>query len=374
MKPLGRRDEAVIKASRPGWESLVDVASFCSLTFTIGFMSLWLVSGGDLASIWGVSVDAGAVVLEHLGWAFGVYVPTLLGFYVLVTGEQLGYGDDAGRLRRLLGGVAELSFAALLPGVALVAFYCLSDPRNIGALFVVLPATLMLGFLTVELGAFVVFDTHVQLADATRLRDEAATRLRLLRRRSRQPVTLVMFGTVLTLTAVGTIVLGATNDWAWISQWQTYGVTGFWALYVSVGGLLVALARTKSAGPSRVVAVLGIIVAWVLPGVLTLTQDPAALLPIIPSAVAVAGLAGTSAFWPRHPKPKLVLEWCLAGAGATIAARAAVRTYRRNARRTADLEQAIERDERPSLSRRWDSLRALFDPTAVQRRRSRSRR
>ncbi|WP_344691884.1 hypothetical protein [Microbacterium esteraromaticum] len=350
------------------------MASFCSLTFSIGFMTLWLISSGDPASLWNVSVDAGAVVLDHLGWAFGVYVPTLLGFYVLVTGEQLGSGDDAGRLRRLLGGVAELSFAALLPGVALVALYCLSDPRHIGALFVVLPATLMLGFLAVELGVFVVFDTHVQLADATRLRNEAATRLRRLKRRSRQPATLVVLGTVLTLTAVGAFVLSATNEWAWIWQWQAYAITGFWALYASGGGLLVALARTKSLVLTRVLVVSGVVLAWAWPVGLALIQTGTALLPIVPAAATVAALAAASAFWPTRRGSRRVIEWSLAGVGALVASRGAARQYRRSARRIVELKQILDIEERPSRSRRWASLRALFDPTAVQRCRSRSRR
>lgn len=133
-------------------ESVVDVASFSSLTLAVGFLSIWVAAGADFRSFWTVALGAGAAVLGELGWVFGVFVPTLLGFYVLITGEQLGQGKNAGRLRRLLGGVAEVSFAVLLPGLLLVGLYCLSSPANIGALFVVLPATLLFGFLTVELG------------------------------------------------------------------------------------------------------------------------------------------------------------------------------------------------------------------------------
>lgn len=347
-------------ASRPAYESLLDVASLSSLTFGIGLAGIWLAAGADIGSMWRVSTAAGETVLEQLGWVFGIYVPTLLGFYVLVTGEQLGQGDSTGKLRRLLGGVAELSFAALLPGLLLVVLFCLSEPAKIGALFVVFPATFLLGFLTLELGAFVVFDISVRLADATRAREEAAARLRHLRHRSRRSVVVVMTVTMVALTTLGTVVLVATGHWAWLAQWETYAIIGLWALFASIGGLLVAVARTKPTRFDSIVATLGVVLVWVLLSGVAMSHEAHRLWPIIVSATAVAGTATLSAFWPIRSGPRLVVDWCLAGIGAAIAARGAVRTLRRSADRIAELEQVLARDERPSLRRRWDAARAVL--------------
>ncbi|MCG7414834.1 hypothetical protein MHK74_09680 [Microbacterium aurum] len=205
-------------AARPARESLAEIGFMFSLTFVIGLGVMWSAAGGDITKLWEASVLAGASVLNELSWVFGLYVPTLLGFYVLVTGEQLGQVTNAGRLRRILGVVAEFSFAALLPGVLLVAIYCVSSPATIGALFAVVPATFVLAFLTVQLGGFVVFELAVQLADAEQLRDQSQSRLAILKSRSRRPLWSVLAFTVVVLSVLGLVVFGFAGEWGWLLQ------------------------------------------------------------------------------------------------------------------------------------------------------------
>ncbi len=344
--------------ARPARESLVEVASFAAPAFAVAFVSLWIAAGADLPSLRNVSIGAGKAVLGHLDWVFGVYVPTLLGFYVLVTGEQLGQGSAAGRLRRLLGGVAELSFAALLPGLVLVLVYCLSDAANIGALFVVLPATFMLGFLTVELGAFVVFDISVQLDDASRTRDQSVERLQRLKRRSRQPVTLVVTVAVATMAVLGALAVGVRGGGVWLAQWQTYVIIGTWAVFSVAVGMLATLARSKPGRLDRVLAVGGVVLVWVVLGGVASSQEASRLRPIIAGCATVACFATISTFWPIRWGPRFVVDWCLAGAGATVAARSAVRQYRRSSHRIAELRPMITSDEEVP-ERRFGWIRAL---------------
>lgn len=85
--------------TRPVVESLreISVFSFVACMFT-GAM-IGLVDSGNGAQQFAAYVarcaEIGAVVINHVGWEFGVIVPVLLGFYVLILGGRWVMGHES---------------------------------------------------------------------------------------------------------------------------------------------------------------------------------------------------------------------------------------------------------------------------------------
>ena len=345
-------------AARPARESLAEIGFMFSLTFVIGLGVMWSAAGGDITKLWEASVLAGASVLNELSWVFGLYVPTLLGFYVLVTGEQLGQVTNAGRLRRILGVVAEFSFAALLPGVLLVAIYCVSSPATIGALFAVVPATFVLAFLTVQLGGFVVFELAVQLADAEQLRDQSQSRLAILKSRSRRPLWSVLAFTVVVLSVLGLVVFGFAGEWGWLLQWPTYVFAiGGAAVATAVGSLVAGMLAIRSLW-GRIGALSTVLLVSVFLVSAVWTQSVLQIWPVVAVIVAQAAVATLSAVGPPSGAWGWAVDWSLAGAADRVAARSAVSAYVRSSRRIVELQRMIASNGRPTWSQRFASLRA----------------
>ena len=207
--------------------------------------------------------EAGKVVLQHIGWAFGAYIPILLGFYAIVVGGQLVADPaTAARTRRMLGLVAEVMTGCLVPALALIVAACIAEPAQAGALFVVVPVSAVMFFLAIQLGGFVVFERAEQLATAERTRDWAKERLRTLRSRSRTPIWLV----VLVHTLLGALI-GLVTAWSLnrspssvIVLCILYGMTALGLAFAGANG--VHSFHTAQGRVSR-------IMAWPLPAACT---------------------------------------------------------------------------------------------------------
>lgn len=359
---MGKGAEPDIEvAPRPARESLEELGAFVALvTLPIAFLVLWLSSGADWMSFWELTVQAGTAVLGQIGWVFGVYVPTLLGFYVLVLGEQLGHAAHAGRLRRLLGGVAEVSFAALVPALLLVLLSCVSDPANIGPAFVIVPATFLLLFLTVQLGAFVVSELTVQLDDAAKTQQQARGRLRALSRRSRRPVWLVLTVTVVGVALLGCLAMTGAGGWEWLTQWLACALVGAGALFVctlaSLGAALIAIGtRLGQAG-----ALIGIVLMWLVVWGVAWDLGATPLGPLVVAFVVMAVVATFSAVWPRTLSPRGIIDWTLAGSFARLVAMREVRAYRASIRKIAELRTRIGAGKRAPLGERLSAALTAF--------------
>lgn len=298
----------------------------------------------------------GATVLDHIGWTFGVYVPVLLGFYVVVIGGQLEASPAvAGTVRRRLGTVAEVMAALLGPALVVIVAACIDVPARSGALLVILPATALVLFLAIQLGGFIVFERDVQLAAARAAHAWAEQRMPLLRVRSRRPVVLVWFANALVaaLAALTTDSLFRLADQSEIEpNRQGLALGGFFVVTAVVSGVSVLTVDTAYTARSR----------WerASPVIATSLLYAAAVLAIV--SVFLAGriawgftvlapvvMLAASTLWPRRWSPQRLLNWTIRGAGIRWAASDAGRSYRRSMRTIRDLSPADATPARASL-------------------------
>ncbi|MFD4957821.1 hypothetical protein [Microbacterium sp. NPDC058389] len=358
---MGKADNVVVEAApRRARESFAELGAFVALlALPAAFLVLWVAAGADWVRWWELAIQAGSAVLAEIGWVFGVYVPTLLGFYVLVLGEQLGHAVDAGRLRRLLGGVAEISFAALVPALLLIVLSCLSEPANIGPLLVIGPATLLLLFLTVQLGGFVVFDVSVQLDDAVKTRQKAKVRMQALQPRSRRPVWLVLAANGVGTVTVGCLAIAAAGAAPWLTQWQTYVVVGAGALLMCGLGAFGATMVVAGTRLGQWAAIALLILMWAAVTVIAWGVRGHVLNPVVLAYGAMAAAATLSAYWPRQHAARRLVDWTLVGAVTTVAARNEARAHRASVIRIAELRSLLGPEKGPPLVQRlWGALRA----------------
>lgn len=352
--------------ARSARETLIELLALAYVMSSVVAVVLWWRGGGDWAGVWDEAVRAGEGVLPELGWVFGVYVPTLLGFYVLVIGEQLAQLTHVGRVRRLLGAVAEVSFAALVPGVLLALLYCVTEPDHLGELFVIVPTLGLLLFLVVQLGALVVFDTSVQLADALAAQARARAQLRALRPRSRKQVGLVIAVNIAVVAALGCATVAAAGAWSWLAD----GLTLVLVLAVAGAALLctfAAFVAATIAGAtviSRIGATIGLVAMWAVTLFFSWTLWLQAHHDVIPAIVGLIVMAAaatlTATLRPRRSW-RLVADWTLTGAARTLLARVAARTHAKTTGRIRELEATLAANTRPPLRQRlsaaWNGLR-----------------
>lgn len=153
-------------------------------------------------------------VLENYGWAFGGYVSVLLGFYVVVIGGQF-IGDSVfqHKIRQDLGSIGLIIAGTLVPSVTLIALGCAAKPEKAGALFLVAPSALLVGFLAIRLAALGVWEKNLRLAAAREDRIRAKQTLSRLKVRSdRNPV------------AVGTVNASVALIFGFAVEYLTMGM------------------------------------------------------------------------------------------------------------------------------------------------------
>jgi MFS family permease len=325
--------------SRPTREAVLEIVGMGVFGLLSLFVLPMLPSGSEgFSRMMGLAPTAGAVVIEHIGWAFGAYIPILLGFYAIVIGRQLI--DD--------------------PALILIVAACVADPSQAGVLFVIAPVSAAMFFLAIQLGGFIVFERELRLARAERSRNWAKERLRLLRRRSQRPTWLV----VAVHTLVGVLIGAATI----LPFERPTGLLHILALlqalvalglgFASVGGAHVFFtARDRT---SKVVAWIGpatlYLVSLIIAVVLLTTFGAASGA----SVVSVVVFSAVSALWPRKSAPRFLLNWTLQGAAIRYAARSVSTTYVRSVREVRELAEPQSTEGTPTLrDRAAAALRAF---------------
>lgn len=210
----------------------------------------------DLAAVMGTQV------LREIGWALGLYIPTLIALYAIVVGGQLVSSEQlAGQTRRTLALVAEVMAASLAPSLLLIVAACISDPPVSGSLFVILPAVGVMLFLSVQLGGFLIPEREQLLRAALTAQEWARSKLRSLRRRrSTRSIWVVVPANILASTAfaqASLLLVGNALPW-WVPT-TIYIVTGlaFWVACVP-WLYTVEVARDRLTG-------VGGWVAWLVP-------------------------------------------------------------------------------------------------------------
>lgn len=108
----------------------------------------------------------GDAALDDVGWALGIFLPTVLGFFVLVIGEEWAFKDNPTRvshLRALLANAAQIFSACTLTAFALIIAHWTQEPAELGAVLFIVPAVLVLVGLGVGLGIFAVPERKVAI-------------------------------------------------------------------------------------------------------------------------------------------------------------------------------------------------------------------
>ncbi|MEV8265789.1 hypothetical protein AB0P00_16755 [Microbacterium sp. NPDC077057] len=335
-----RADELL--PSRPAKEAMSEIAGMSVFATFAAFVLLAFPSETALPQLVEVAPVAGAEVLTHIGWGFGVYIPVMLGFYAIVIGGQLVASPTvAARTRRRLGFAAEAMAGALTPALLLILAVCVKDPTKAGSLFVVLPAAGVTFFLAVQLGGFVVFEPALRLAEAIRSRAWAASQLPALRSRSRRPVWLVA-----TVTAVLGGILGLAVTVAIAPPGSELVLTEL-VLTVVYAMFAAGLTLFNLHGLHTFLTArdrLTKIAAWLFPVSIALAVFAIAGGLIGDGAIAggvsvlaVLAFCTLSALWPRSIPWAFGQDWSVRGAGAALAARAVARTYGTSVRTVNEL-------------------------------------
>lgn len=296
---------------------------------------------------------AGIVLLQHIGWAFGAYIPILLGFYAIVIGGQL-VADPAvaARTRRTLGFVAEAMAGALVPALVLILVACIAEPSHVGALFVVVPVSALMFFLAVQLGGFIVFERALRLESAERSRNWARQRLHALRHRSPKAIWLIfVVHTVLGgAIGAGTTMLLTRPAGSLAVLFVLYGMIALGLAFAGVHG--VYMFHTARDRASKVVAWLIAsslyFAALFLDAEIFLKSGLAAGY----SVLAIIALSLVLTFWPRNHAPRFLVNWSIQGGAAGLAAKSVVRTYASSVREIRELRARPVAAERMAFRER----------------------
>ena len=184
------------------------------------FTIIGAMQGPDAAL--GAVGDAGGVLLEHIGWALSGYIAVLLGFYLVVIGGQiLGGGDEAARIRQLLGAVAELVGAAAIVLVVMVGAHCVGEPRSWAVFIAIGPMVVLVVFLAVALGRFLIPGREMRLEDAERRRKSSRLRSRKFSVRTRRQFMPVWATNAIIASMPGTTVFAVWGGVAVSGPWNT---------------------------------------------------------------------------------------------------------------------------------------------------------
>lgn len=234
-----------------------------------------------------IAAGLGAVLVNHIGWAFGVFIPTVLGFFILVLGEQWVLRNRAAvsRLRRRLSVGAQLLSASTVLAVVLIGVHSLRTWTDVGVFLLVIPALILLCALSIGLSVFAVPEPQEKLRAAELDREWALGRRELLPSAEwdhQYPVPSMLSNLLLHSLVCGTVataVLVPQNSWASVAPPLAA---------LTVVALLLALAAgygrfgwyTARDLTDRIFAVLAPLTAWaaiVTVAVLAVRRDNAQL-------------------------------------------------------------------------------------------------
>lgn len=338
-------------------ETLFEIAGL-SVLFTLASLApvaACVVTGEDA---WSLVIVAGEVVHAHIGWAFGVFIPVLMGFYAIVGGGQLAKAANVGTTRRTLGIVAEMMVASLAPAVAALTLACIAKPVLAGSLLAVIPVAAVTLFLAVQLGGFVVFEKTLLLATAEETRTSTATLMGTLRVRSRRRVWVVFSVHVVSSVLLSVIVLACISLPGLLSMnGMFFLMSGMFSVVHATCCFFAVWASTYSRDRSST------ILGWVVGVLLTLMMVLlSALFAIYFGWAAGWAFLGSviftsiSALWPIARGPRFLADWTIRGGATRYAAKLVASTYARLVRDIVRLKADLKS---PSL---WQKIKI-----AVQR-------
>lgn len=323
-------------------ESLREMAGFsfatCALSGYFIYMLRTSLPQRFSESLFDDLAAMGGVLLQHIGWLFGLLVPVLLGLYVLVLGGQWVMGPhDGSRLRRDLSLVAEWLAAGLVPCVALVGIFCLSEPIEAASLLAIIPAMALTVFLASQLGRFLAYEPAEKLKAAERVKAWARQKLGAVRRRAWLPMPVTIGANVAVANIASALVFAGSGGkgplWAVVAYSTCLQIIYLIGQMTTRRGRYTAVTRFDRA--TRFVPIVCVLPALAL-GVLE------ALIENLPSLAwsVVAGIffLTVSACWPlRKPGRRSVTNWTIRGCASRSAAIYLTRRYVRSCNEVRDL-------------------------------------
>ncbi len=286
---------------------------------------------------------AGEEALAQVGWGFGVYIPTLLGFYAIVAGGQLIGGEAAAaRVRRVLGFVAELMLAAIVPALLLIVLYVTLAPAKLGALLVVLPVTGVMIFLAVQLGGFLVPDADVWLDSLGETGKALRERLKGVRARSRRPAFSVLLANVAAPTVVATLLVGPVVQQSpeqWFGALVLFG--GVALFFVVIGWACEFMSKRASDRVSRIAPWVALITLYVVLGAGIFFAARGAPWLVYLAWFLVLGGVLASTIGGGAGAPRWFLNCSIRGVAQRSAGRSAVKALRRTSAQARELRTQL---------------------------------
>lgn len=324
-----------------------EVGTEVLLLSTIASLLTLLVVGAPHGFQTGGTVEvarvAGEEALAQVGWGFGVYIPTLLGFYAIVAGGQLIGGEAAAaRVRRVLGFVAELMLAAIVPALLLIVLYVTVTPAKLGALLVVLPVTGVMIFLAVQLGGFLVPDADVWLDSLGETGKALRERLKGVRSRSRRPAFSVLLANVAAPTVVATLLVGPVVEQSpeqWFGAVVLFG--GAALFFVVIGWACEFMSKRASDRVSRIAPWVALITLYVVLGAGIFFAARGAPWLVYLAWFLVLGGVLASTIGGGAGTPRWFLNWSIRGVAQRSAGRSAVKALRRTSAQARELRTQL---------------------------------
>lgn len=261
---------------------------------------------------------AGNALLPHLGATFGVYVPTLLAFYALVVGKQLVDAPRfAARTRRVLGRVAELMAACLVPAMVPIGAACIRRPELVGVLFAVVPMTGLVFFLALQLGSFAIIEAELRRELARESLTWASDRLAILNGAPRERWVWIFLLNGMLLGILGSLV-EALVDGATPEGWLAGTVrTLLWAAMGTGVTVILLMARflgiTIEGIAGRLLSWATTVLLWLIAAFqllfLMVDQQPSDQTSSVPAGMAAITLAASLSIYFPHRK----VSWPVGG-------------------------------------------------------------
>lgn len=323
---------------------------------------LWARCGDEWSCVVDNVLNVGYQVLPQLGWVFGIYATVLIAVYVAALGLQRSNAESGLASWRKIGLFSEFFAAALVPAIAAAVLALISDPTQRALLLVVVPISLALLVLSLELGGLVTLNTVQQVEIWKRTSKQAREIMPRLQERTKLPWLLVVFANA-AVTALGgwLIAVSITRPAARPAyELAILGgnlMSGFWVMFTASFAL--AASYTSLTNRGRILWAASVVVAPVLLflfGASFIDVNPIRLF----AAVAMMGTAGISLV--------LILvgsrmlgdcggDWSIGSAALLQAARSIARLYLR-ATQELYLEEKANQTRHGERAQREEAHRA----------------
>lgn len=324
---------------------LVLMALIVAVVLPAAFMT------GALDTLSRMIFDGGKELYAQAGWALTLYITVLLGFFaVSIGGQILATPVEGNRIRRTLGLTAEVLAALSVPMISYIIWYCIQTPSKLAGLLAIVPAYGLMTFLALQLGRFVVYDVDKRLRVLDEGIEKRNTRLEAIGPRSARPPVLAFTVSTLAPTALATVLS--------IPFIETPALLLEVAFYLAVACVLLNLAYLFCVRLYLTDLTASARTRWFDFGLAGLMTVLTLLIPVYAFAqeswaagtiflVAIAGCL-LQVMLPRRAQPLWMLDWSVAGAGATLAVRSLTK-----ARAAAEEERRQLLEQRPDTPTSW---------------------